>query len=57
MLTQSSNKTFSFVCATIPAAVWKELAAGLQAEGKDADDGGTVSVKAPDAVKASALKS
>ena len=57
-LTWLNEGTYKFdvLYADAEDGVWKELAAGLQAAGKDADDGGTVSVKAPDAVEASALK-
>lgn len=57
-LTWLNEGTYKFdvLYADAEDGVWKELAAGLQAAGKDADDGGTVYVKAPDAVEASALK-
>ena len=47
---------FDVLYADAEDGVWKELAAGLQAEGKDVYDGGTVSVKAPDGIEATALK-
>ena len=57
-LTWLNEGTYKFdvLYADAEDGVWKELAADLQAAGKDADDGGTVSVKAPDGIEATALK-